>query len=243
MIIDCKKLTLRQNSIELVIRPGVQLRIKVFQTLLVTGCLWFKSRDDLSVMESTGSQSAEDLDVKKRFDDTWMHSLLSFMIGRKFHMASFFFFWVVHQISGQRACVTDIPSTHQSDGFADVKNHCKKLYFHPNLFHQNLASPTVCFSNPFVTSFGQNWVKASLKFSEALFSFPGHKMTSITALLKVDFGSRSQSRVPNFYSTFGKKSTLKSTLLDFKSGKSDRDSTPPQRLDPCTNTPLQNWLK
>ena len=41
-----------------------------------------------------------------------------------------------------------------------------------------------------------------------------------TALLKVDFGSRGQSRVPNFYLTFGKKSTLKSTLLDFKSGKS-----------------------
>ena len=39
-----------------------------------------------------------------------------------------------------------------------------------------------------------------------------------TALLKVDFGSRSQSRVPDFYSTFVKKSTLKSTLLDFKSG-------------------------
>ena len=28
------------------------------------------------------------------------------------------------------------------------------------------------------------------------------------ALLKVDFGSRSQSRVPDFYSTFVKKSTL-----------------------------------
>ena len=53
-----------------------------------------------------------------------------------------------------------------------------------------------------------------------------------TALLKVDFGSRSQSRVPDFYSTFVKKSTLKSTLLDFKSGKSDRDSTPPRRSDP-----------
>ena len=53
-----------------------------------------------------------------------------------------------------------------------------------------------------------------------------------TALLKVDFGSRSQSRVPDFYSTFVKKSTLKSTLLDFKSGKSDFDSTPPRRLDP-----------
>ena len=54
----------------------------------------------------------------------------------------------------------------------------------------------------------------------------------ITALLKVDFGSRSQSRVPDFYSTFVKKSTLKSTLLDFKSGKSDLDSTPPRRSDP-----------
>ena len=53
-----------------------------------------------------------------------------------------------------------------------------------------------------------------------------------TALLKVDFGSRSQSRVPDFYSTFVKKSTLKSTLLDFKSGKSDLDSTPPRRSTP-----------
>ena len=32
------------------------------------------------------------------------------------------------------------------------------------------------------------------------------------ALLKVEYGSRSQIRVPNFYSTFGKKSTFKSTL-------------------------------
>ena len=31
---------------------------------------------------------------------------------------------------------------------------------------------------------------------------------SYTALLKVDFGSRSHSRVPDFYSTFVKKSTL-----------------------------------
>jgi len=53
-----------------------------------------------------------------------------------------------------------------------------------------------------------------------------------TALLKVDFGSRSQSRVPDFYPTFVKKSTLKSTLLDFKSGKSDLDSTPPRRSTP-----------
>ena len=53
-----------------------------------------------------------------------------------------------------------------------------------------------------------------------------------TALLKVDFGSRSHSRVPDFYSTFVNKSTLKSTLLDFKSGKSDLDSTPPRRSDP-----------
>ena len=43
-------------------------------------------------------------------------------------------------------------------------------------------------------------------------------LLATTALLKVDFGSRSQSRVPDFYSTFVKKSTLKSTLLDFKSG-------------------------
>ena len=50
----------------------------------------------------------------------------------------------------------------------------------------------------------------------------------ITALLKVDFGSRSQSRVPDFYSTFVKKSTL----LDFNSGKSDLDSTPPWRSTP-----------
>ena len=54
----------------------------------------------------------------------------------------------------------------------------------------------------------------------------------IKALLKVDFGSRSQSWVPDFYSTFVKKSTLKSTLLDFKSGKSDLDSTPPRWSDP-----------
>ena len=54
-----------------------------------------------------------------------------------------------------------------------------------------------------------------------------------TALLKVDFGSRSQSRVPDFYSTFVKKSTFKSTLLDFKSGKSDFDSTPSRRSDSC----------
>ena len=59
------------------------------------------------------------------------------------------------------------------------------------------------------------------------------------ALLKVDFGSRSQSRVHNFYSTFGKKSTL----LDFKSGKSDLDSTPPWRSTPSPSpsyNPL-NW--
>ena len=48
------------------------------------------------------------------------------------------------------------------------------------------------------------------------------------ALLKVDFGSRGQSRVPDFYSTFVKKSTLMSTLLDFKSGKSNLDSTRPR---------------
>ena len=53
-----------------------------------------------------------------------------------------------------------------------------------------------------------------------------------TALLKVDFGSRSQSRVPDFYPTFVKKLTLKSTLLDFKSDKSDLDSTPPRRSTP-----------
>ena len=53
-----------------------------------------------------------------------------------------------------------------------------------------------------------------------------------TALIKVDFGSQSQSRVPNFYSTFVKKLTLKSSLLDFKSGKCDLDSTPPRRLTP-----------
>ena len=50
------------------------------------------------------------------------------------------------------------------------------------------------------------------------------------ALLKVDFGS--QSRVPDFSSTFVKKSTLKSTLLDFRSGKSDLDSTPPRGSTP-----------
>ena len=44
-----------------------------------------------------------------------------------------------------------------------------------------------------------------------------------TALLKVDFESRRHSRVPEFYSTFVKKSTL----LDLKSGEYDRDSTPP----------------
>ena len=60
----------------------------------------------------------------------------------------------------------------------------------------------------------------------------GELSVILTALLKVDFGSRSQSRVPDFYSTFVKKSTLKSTLLDFKSGKSDLDSTPPWRSDP-----------
>ena len=54
----------------------------------------------------------------------------------------------------------------------------------------------------------------------------------ITALLKVDFGSRSHSRVPDFYSTFVKKSTLKSALLDFKSGKSDLDWTPPLWFTP-----------
>ena len=41
-----------------------------------------------------------------------------------------------------------------------------------------------------------------------------------TALLKIDF-SRSQSQVPNFFLTFVKKSTLKSTLLDLTSGKSN----------------------
>ena len=56
--------------------------------------------------------------------------------------------------------------------------------------------------------------------------------TIATALLKVDFGSRRQSRVPDYFSTFVKKSTLKSTLLDFKSGKSDLDSTPPWRSTP-----------
>ena len=47
------------------------------------------------------------------------------------------------------------------------------------------------------------------------------------ALLKADFGSRSQGRVvPDVYSTFIKKATLKSTLLDFKSGKSNLHSNP-----------------
>jgi len=50
----------------------------------------------------------------------------------------------------------------------------------------------------------------------------------ITALLKVDFGRRSQSRVHDFYTTFIKKSTL----LDFKSGNSDLDSTPPRWSTP-----------
>ena len=53
-----------------------------------------------------------------------------------------------------------------------------------------------------------------------------------TALLKVEFGSRIQSRVPDIHSTFDKQSTLKSTLLDFKSCKSDLDSTPPRRSTP-----------
>ena len=53
-----------------------------------------------------------------------------------------------------------------------------------------------------------------------------------TALLKVDFGSQSQSRVPDFYSTFVKNLTLNSTLLDFKSGKSDLDSSPLRRSTP-----------
>ena len=57
-------------------------------------------------------------------------------------------------------------------------------------------------------------------------------MVANTALLKVDFGSRSHSRVPDFYSTFVKKSTSKLTLLDFKSCKSDLDSTPPRRSTP-----------
>ena len=50
------------------------------------------------------------------------------------------------------------------------------------------------------------------------------------ALLKVDFRSRGQSREADFHSTFVKKSILKSTFLDFKSGnfKYDRDSTPPR---------------
>ena len=51
--------------------------------------------------------------------------------------------------------------------------------------------------------------------------------SAFTVLLKVDFGSRSQSWVPDFYSTFVKKWTLKATLLDFKSGKSCLDLTPP----------------
>ena len=53
-----------------------------------------------------------------------------------------------------------------------------------------------------------------------------------TALLRVDFGSHSQSRIPDFNTIFVKKSTLKWTLLDFKSGKSDLDSTPPQWSTP-----------
>ena len=54
----------------------------------------------------------------------------------------------------------------------------------------------------------------------------------LTVFLKVDFGSRGHSRVPDFYSIFVEKSTLKSTLLDIKSGKYDRDLTPPWRSDP-----------
>ena len=55
------------------------------------------------------------------------------------------------------------------------------------------------------------------------------------ALLKVNFGSRA----PDFYSTFFKKSTLQSTLLDSKSGKSDLDSTPPRRSTPSAEPYLQ----
>ena len=47
------------------------------------------------------------------------------------------------------------------------------------------------------------------------------------ALLKVDFVSRGQCWASDLYVTYVKKSTLKSTLLEFKSEKSDRDSTPP----------------
>ena len=56
-------------------------------------------------------------------------------------------------------------------------------------------------------------------------------------LLKVDFGSGSYSRVLDFYSNFIKKSTL----LDFNSGKSDRDLTPPRRttLIPSPNPDQQ----
>ena len=61
-----------------------------------------------------------------------------------------------------------------------------------------------------------------------------------TALLKVDFGSQSQSRVPDFYSTFVKKSTLKSTLLHFKSGISDHDLTPPRRSTPSPKPYLKS---
>ena len=52
----------------------------------------------------------------------------------------------------------------------------------------------------------------------------------------VDFGSRSRSRAPDFYSTFIKKSSLKSALLDLKSGNSDLDSTPP------TSPSLDIWI-
>ena len=48
--------------------------------------------------------------------------------------------------------------------------------------------------------------------------------------------SRSQSWVPDFYSTF------KSKLLDFKSGKSDLDSTPPGMVDPFPQALLLSIL-
>ena len=92
-----------------------------------------------------------------------------------------------------------------------------KIIFSSKFVQSKLSSPTVCFLNLFVTSFGQNWVRASLKFFEALFSFPGHK----SRLWK----SKSQSGSQLLQ-------LLKSTLLDFKSGKSDNNSTPPQRSDP-----------
>ena len=52
------------------------------------------------------------------------------------------------------------------------------------------------------------------------------------ALLEVDFRSQGHSRVLNFHSTFVESWLLSQLLLDFKSGKSDRGSTPLGARDP-----------